>query len=80
MVRQDPKTEPARIEVLRLPAYTPELKPVEYIWAHPKQHELPNECSMDFWSLREAARNRLKRISRRKKILTPRWKQSSIAL
>lgn len=29
-----------RIHTLRLPAYAPELNPVEYIWAHLKQHEL----------------------------------------
>ena len=27
-----------------LPAYAPELNPVEFIWAHWKQHELPNVC------------------------------------
>ena len=27
-----------------LPAYAPELNPVEYLWAHWKQHELPNFC------------------------------------
>jgi transposase len=80
MVRQYLETEPGRIEVLRLPAYAPELNPVEYIWAHLKQHELPNVCSKDFWSLGEAARHRLKRMGRRKRILTACWKQSSLAL
>src|SRR5271167_4048184 len=27
-----------------LPAYAPELNPVEYLWSHWKQHELPNFC------------------------------------
>src|SRR5438552_14271035 len=27
-----------------LPAYAPELNPVEYLWAHWKHHELPNFC------------------------------------
>jgi len=27
-----------------LPSYAPELNPVEFIWAHWKQHELPNVC------------------------------------
>jgi transposase len=34
-----------RIHTLALPAYAPELNPVEYIWAHLKQHELPNVCA-----------------------------------
>lgn len=31
-----------------LPAYAPELNPVEYLWAHWKQHELPNFCPQEF--------------------------------
>jgi transposase len=27
-----------------LPTYAPELNPVEYLWSHWKQHELPNFC------------------------------------
>jgi transposase len=27
-----------------LPSYAPDLNPVEYIWAHWKQHEPPNVC------------------------------------
>ncbi|MGH9962478.1 MAG: transposase [Pyrinomonadaceae bacterium] len=30
------------IQIERLPAYAPELNPVEYIWAYLKQHELPH--------------------------------------
>jgi transposase len=26
------------------PGYAPELNPVEYLWSHWKQHELPNFC------------------------------------
>ena len=31
-----------------LPAYAPELNPVEYLWSHWKQHELPNFCPTTF--------------------------------
>ena len=31
-----------------LPGYAPELNPVEYLWSHWKQHELPNFCPQDF--------------------------------
>jgi transposase len=31
-----------------LPAYAPELNPVEYLWSHWKQHELPNFCPATF--------------------------------
>lgn len=68
-----------RIAVERLPAYAPELNPVEYIWAYLKQHELPNVCAKDLWSLGKMARQRLRRMRRRPRILIACWKQSSLA-
>jgi transposase len=63
----------------RLPAYAPELNPVEYIWAHLKRHELPNICPKDLWSLGDFARNKLKRMRRRKPLLLAFWRQSSLS-
>jgi len=34
-----------------LPAYAPELNPVEYIWGYWKHHELPNVCPRTFGEL-----------------------------
>jgi len=34
-----------------LPAYAPEPNPVEYLWSHWKQHELPNFCPQTFGEL-----------------------------
>ena len=39
------------IETEYLPAYAPELNPVEYLWGYWKQHELPNVCPKDYWEL-----------------------------
>jgi DDE superfamily endonuclease len=39
-----------------LPAYAPELNPVEYLWSHWKQHELPNFCPPSFTQLSLHAR------------------------
>ncbi len=72
------RNQEGRIAVLRLPAYAPELNPVEYIWAHLKQHELPNVCAKDLWSLGELARKKLRRMRRRKPLLVACWKQSSL--
>lgn len=69
-----------RITVERLPAYAPELNPVEYIWAYLKQHELPNVCAKDLWSLGQMARQRPRRMRRRPRILIACWKQSSLLL
>jgi len=57
----------AWLHVERLPAYAPELNPVEYLWAYWKQHELANFCAKDIWELGHAASQALKRIRRRKR-------------
>jgi transposase len=48
-----------------LPADAPELNPVEYLWSHWKQHELPNLCPSTFAQLSVHARRALKRMRRR---------------
>jgi transposase len=54
------------LHVARLPAYAPELNPVEYLWAYWKQNELANFCPKDIWELSHVASQALKRIRRRK--------------
>ena len=61
-----------------LPPYAPELNPVEHIWGHWKQHELPNVCPQDYWELSEAARRTLRRMRHRPRLITAFWKQSSL--
>jgi transposase len=67
-----------KIAAFYLPAYAPELNPAEYIWAHLKQHELPNFCPRDLWSLSASARSALKSMQRRRIIVTACWKQASL--
>jgi transposase len=55
------------LHVERLPAYAPELNPVEYLWSHWKQHELANFCPKDIREPGRAACQALKRIRRRKR-------------
>jgi transposase len=78
LVREYLDTLEGRIEVEYLPAYAPELNPVEYIWAYLKQHELPNVCSKDLWNLGESARRHLRRMRRRKRLITAFWQQASL--
>jgi len=54
-----------RLVTERLPAYAPELNPVEYIWGYWKHHELPNFCPHDFQQLSYQARRALRRMRRR---------------
>jgi transposase len=68
------------IQLERLPAYAPELNPVEYLWAHWKQHELANFCAKDFAELSQFARNRLRRSQHRPRIIAACWKQAQLPL
>ena len=52
--------------------------PVEYLWAHWKQHEMPNFCPKDFAELRAFARAKLKRTQRRKTLVAAFWKQAEL--
>jgi transposase len=67
-----------RIQVEYLPAYAPELNPVEYIWAYWKQHELPNVCPKDYWQLGQVARRTLRKMRRRPRLIVAFWKQASL--
>jgi transposase len=78
LVREYVDTLAGRIEISYLPAYAPELNPVEYIWAYLKHHELPNVCAKDLWNLGEGAIRALKRMRRRKRLVVAFWKQSSL--
>ena len=69
-----------RIVAARLPSYAPELNPVEYIWAHWKQHELPNTCPRDWWQLSANARRTLRRMRRRPRLIRAFWLQSELSL
>ncbi len=78
-VRDYLDTLDGRIVCCRLPAYAPELNPVEYIWAYLKTHELPNVCAKNMWRLGEGARRSLKRMRRKPRLITAFWKQSSLS-
>jgi transposase len=67
-----------RIQLERLPAYAPELNPVEYIWGYCKQHELPNFCPKDFAQLSWAARSALRSMRRRPPLVASFWQQAEL--
>ena len=68
------------IETVYLPPYAPELNPVEYIWAYWKQHQLPNVCPKDYGELDARARQALRRMRGKPRLITAFWKQSSLCL
>jgi transposase len=47
LVREWMEAQEGDVVAARLPAYAPELNPVESIWAYLKQHELPNVGAKD---------------------------------
>jgi transposase len=67
-----------QIEVEFLPAYAPELNPVEYIWGHLKQHEMANLCVNHFGELSPFARNRLRSMQRRPQLIAAFWTQAEL--
>jgi len=63
-----------RLAIARLPAYAPELNPVEYIWGYWKHHELPNFCPRDSYHARRA----LRRMRRRPPLVMAFWQQADL--
>ncbi|HLJ89944.1 MAG TPA: transposase [Candidatus Angelobacter sp.] len=59
-----------------LPAYAPELNPVEYLWGYWKHHELPNLYPEDYAALSYEARQALGRMRRRPTLISAFWKQA----
>jgi transposase len=69
-----------RLAIERLPAYAPELNPVEYIWGYCKHHELPNFCPRDFGQLSYQARRALRRMRRSARLVRSFWRQANLSL
>ena len=67
-----------RLALDYLPAYAPELNPVEYIWGYWKHHELPNFCPHDFTQLSYHARHTLQRMRRRPMLVMAFWEQADL--
>ena len=67
-----------RLELEFLPAYAPELNPVEYLWGHWKKHELPNFCPKNYGELSYHARHALRKMRRRPTLVTAFWKQAKL--
>jgi transposase len=79
LVQEFIRASGGRIEQIWLPAYAPELNPVEYVWAYWKQHELPNVCPKDYADLSQTARRTLRRVRRRKRLIPSFWKQAKLS-
>ncbi len=67
-----------RVITERLPAYAPELNPVEYMWGHLKTHEIANLIVREAWQLSFEASAALRRMRRRPSIITACYTQAEL--
>jgi transposase len=58
----------------------PELNPVEYLWAHLKEHQIANLLVEHGWELSLHATRALRRMRRRPRIIRACWVQSELCL
>jgi hypothetical protein len=61
-----------------LPAYAPELNPVEHLLSPWKQHELPSVCPQTFGQLSYYTRQALRRMRRRPTLVIAFWEQAEL--
>ncbi len=78
LVRDFVAAQCGRLWLERLPAYAPELNPVEYIWGYWKHHELANLCAKNLGDLSIHARQALRRMRRRAVLVRAFWKQAEL--
>jgi transposase len=78
LVRRFVEERNGEIALEYLPAYAPELNPVECIWGYLKSHEISNFCARDLTHLKHATRGRLRSMQRRTSLVTAFWKQAKL--
>ena len=59
-----------RLEVHRLPPYSPDLNPEEWVWAHLKKHELASFAPHDLKELKRGVRLAIVRMRDRPELLS----------
>jgi transposase len=80
VVRQYIERDDVDIQLAFLPAYAPELNPVEYLWGYLKTHEIGNLCASTLTQVSDFARRRLRSMQRRPTLVTAFWKQAELTL
>jgi len=73
-------TTEGRVWVERLPAYAPELNPIEYLWGHIKNTDLANFTPKELWELSAAARKALVRTRKSPRYIQAFWIQTELKL
>lgn len=76
VVREYLDSTQGAIQMALLPGYSPDLNPVEYLWAWLKRHALANFFPRSLAELKATARGKLRSGQRRQSIITACWKQA----
>jgi transposase len=76
ILRDDLASTRGAVQMALLPAYAPDLNPVEYRWAWLKRHAMANDCPTGLSELKRTARHKLKSGQKRRSIITACWKQA----
>lgn len=67
-----------RVWVERLPAYAPELNPIEYLWGNVKGNDLANVSPKELWELSRQAREAFLKKRKRPKLIRAFWTQTEL--
>jgi len=74
------RTANPRLKLEELPAYAPELNPVEYVWSHLKWSELCNFVPKDADHLDRTIKPTLKKASRKQSLLLGFWEGAKLRM
>jgi len=80
VVRDYVESLDGQIALERLPAYAPELNPVEYLFGYAKQRELANLCLDTIDEVRRYAARRIKSMQRRPALIRAFWTQAELPI
>jgi transposase len=78
LVREHIEAQRGRIALEFLPAYAPEMNPVECVWGYLKHHAMPNYCARDLGDLAVRASRNLRSMQRRPTLVRAFWQQAEL--
>ena len=78
LVQEFVEDQHGRLPAEFLPAYAPELHPVEYLWEYWKHHVLATLCLQTVEEFSHHARQPLGRVRRRPRLVRACWKQADL--
>ncbi len=64
----------------RLPAYSPQLNPVEFVWSHTKHGKMANFCPLDFAQLGDRVSDTLLETRREQRLLRSFFDHAALTL